>query len=243
MPPTRHPLWRITRTLLLGAAITLITAESLSLLASHTRPNRIPALRNLEENVDDGYLIFQTCSQQWPGVEVLSWRYDQYVCGPAWHSTPLLQDPELPSWSSLRDERARRAAETRMPLAIPSADWLAGWPLPALRGRVAPELFTTVQQTQFRDGMLRLPNPKLKIPIGDGPPLTGHFIPLIPLWPGFLIDTLFYSAAWWSTLAALSALRRTMRRRRNHCPHCNYDLHATPRDKPCPECGQIPRRP
>jgi hypothetical protein len=65
-----------------------------------------------------------------------------------------------------------------------------------------------------------------------------RWIPLIPRWPAILINAACWSLAFHILHGVLLTARRAARLRRNHCPHCNYDLHATPRDKPCPECGQ-----
>jgi hypothetical protein len=64
-------------------------------------------------------------------------------------------------------------------------------------------------------------------------------LPLRPLFPNFLFDTLLFAASWLALLLIPGALRRALRKRRNHCPNCNYDLRATPPPQPCPECGQI----
>jgi hypothetical protein len=62
-------------------------------------------------------------------------------------------------------------------------------------------------------------------------------LPLIPIWPGFAINTLLYGAALWLLLAGPGALRRIMRRRRGRCPKCNYDLRGVS-GVGCPECGR-----
>ena len=59
-------------------------------------------------------------------------------------------------------------------------------------------------------------------------------IPLVPLWPGFAIDTLFYAGVSWPLLFGPFALRRAVRRRRGRCPYCGYDLAGL---AGCPECG------
>jgi hypothetical protein len=62
-------------------------------------------------------------------------------------------------------------------------------------------------------------------------------LPIGPIPIGFSLNSAFFAAAWW---AALMISRRTWRRLRTPpglCPHCRYDLHATPPDSPCPECG------
>jgi hypothetical protein len=60
-------------------------------------------------------------------------------------------------------------------------------------------------------------------------------IPLTPVLPGFLLNTLFYAAVLRVPLMFFP-LRRWRRRRRGRCVECNYDL--TGIDAPCPECGK-----
>ncbi len=66
--------------------------------------------------------------------------------------------------------------------------------------------------------------------------IRGMSLPIHPIWPGFLANTLLYALAWLG-LARLWRLRRAwLRTRKGLCPHCAYDLRAdfTPG---CPECG------
>lgn len=58
--------------------------------------------------------------------------------------------------------------------------------------------------------------------------------PTRPLWPGFLLNTLFY-AALLGLLLSLPALRRQIRRRRCLCPACAYPMGNSP---VCTECGR-----
>jgi hypothetical protein len=61
-------------------------------------------------------------------------------------------------------------------------------------------------------------------------------IPLLPIWPGLLIDTGFYSLLWAVPIIGLPMLRVRRRRRKGRCPKCAYDLqHAFKTG--CPECG------
>jgi hypothetical protein len=61
-------------------------------------------------------------------------------------------------------------------------------------------------------------------------------IPLLPIWPGLLIDTGFYSSLWAVPTVCLPMLRVRRRRRKGRCPKCAYDLqHAFKTG--CPECG------
>jgi hypothetical protein len=65
-----------------------------------------------------------------------------------------------------------------------------------------------------------------------------YALPLIPIWPGFAINTVFYAAVLWMLFAAPFALRKWRRIRRGLCPKCGYDLRNRPMDAAvCPECG------
>ncbi len=55
---------------------------------------------------------------------------------------------------------------------------------------------------------------------------------------GLLIGLIIIAAAISALVFSpwlIPAIRRIHRVRRNHCPHCNYDLCGTPSG--CPECG------
>jgi hypothetical protein len=65
-------------------------------------------------------------------------------------------------------------------------------------------------------------------------------IPLRPVWPGFLVDTLVFAGllvpAWWGLTVPRRFLREVGRLRRGCCIACGYDLgYDFPRG--CPECG------
>ncbi len=65
----------------------------------------------------------------------------------------------------------------------------------------------------------------------------GESLPVIPLWPGFAVNTLFYAALAWGLWQVPLALRRRSRRRKGLCTHCAYDRTGIATDAPCPECG------
>ena len=59
-------------------------------------------------------------------------------------------------------------------------------------------------------------------------------LPVLPLFTGFLVDTVFYgvlASVVWSTPGFV---RRRVRRRRGRCLRCGYELKGL---VPCPECG------
>jgi len=87
----------------------------------------------------------------------------------------------------------------------------------------------------------------------DGLMVSGRVdrtLPLRPILPGFLVNTLFYAATWFCIFFGVAALRRAIRRGRGRCVKCGYDLRgqrtsdeATERRSDggvrigCPECG------
>jgi len=78
---------------------------------------------------------------------------------------------------------------------------------------------------------------------------AGRALPLRPIFPGFLVNTLFYAAIWFGIFFGVAALRRALRKKRRRCVKCSYDLrgHQLPSPsgrgaggegvKGCPECG------
>lgn len=71
-------------------------------------------------------------------------------------------------------------------------------------------------------------------------PLGHHSLPLMPLWPGFAVNTAFYAASiatLWLTVSGGLHLMGTKKRRRKRglCESCGYDIQGLPT---CPECGR-----
>jgi len=59
-------------------------------------------------------------------------------------------------------------------------------------------------------------------------------LPLRPLAPGFIFNTLFYALVLWLLFATPFAARRMVRRRRGQCEKCAYPIGVSP---VCTECG------
>lgn len=104
----------------------------------------------------------------------------------------------------------------------------AGWPAPALMSVTyqTPEL---LGETGLWDmpGWMRFAD-------------RGN-LPTSPAWPGFAIDTAYWSIPFLSSVMVwrgLRTLRASRRISRGHCPHCNYDLSTLPTTTSCPECGK-----
>lgn len=75
--------------------------------------------------------------------------------------------------------------------------------------------------------MLQEPDPK-------GGRRFYRWLPLVPVWRGFVINTLFYAAILWMLFCMPGKVRRAIRRRRGRCPACAYPMGDSP---VCTECG------
>lgn len=74
--------------------------------------------------------------------------------------------------------------------------------------------------------------------IQDGAWNAGYveLLPLVPIAPGFLWNTLLYATLSSAFFCVLSVSRRALRIKRGLCPSCGYSLSGLP-DHSCPECG------
>jgi hypothetical protein len=61
-----------------------------------------------------------------------------------------------------------------------------------------------------------------------------NYLPVLPLWPGFAINTIFYGTFVFAAMAGASALKRRRRIKRGLCVQCAYPITGLTR---CPECG------
>jgi len=61
-------------------------------------------------------------------------------------------------------------------------------------------------------------------------------LPLVPLLPGFALNTMIFGLAWFAAGTGFVGLKRSRRTRRGLCPACAYDLSGDPASG-CPECG------
>ena len=71
-------------------------------------------------------------------------------------------------------------------------------------------------------------------------PLDRFALPLLPLWPGFAINTVFYALMLLLAWRTLGTIRRAARRRRGRCAACGYERGGLDANAACPECGAGP---
>jgi hypothetical protein len=65
---------------------------------------------------------------------------------------------------------------------------------------------------------------------------AGRVIPYGPIWPGLLLDTLFYTAILWLLVRSPFEIRRRIRQVRGRCQKCGYPIGVSP---VCSECGGL----
>ena len=63
-----------------------------------------------------------------------------------------------------------------------------------------------------------------------------RMLPLRPMLPGFVADTILFAAGFLSLFVLFQQVQRYDRRLRGQCAICGYDLRGQP-DAGCPECG------
>ena len=124
--------------------------------------------------------------------------------------------------------------------------YIAGWPCGTLRSEMWDEAKFVGEEGSPFDMTLRHDGhaPQTAWIRGAAYPETwpgfdGDWkrIPLLPIWPGFVINTIFYAAILWLLTLGPFTARRMIRRKRGHCIKCGYDLRGTS-GAVCPECGK-----
>jgi hypothetical protein len=134
---------------------------------------------------------------------------------------------EVPTW-------VRAHAISDVAIAAPKearifADASYGWPRSSLVYHISMTL------RQFRNGDPAMTqwgfNSTTESASTGG---DARYLPLLPIWSGFVANTLFYGAVIWMLFAAPASLRRWQRVALGLCPKCAY---PTGTSDVCTECG------
>ncbi|MBX3407361.1 MAG: hypothetical protein KF869_11430 [Phycisphaeraceae bacterium] len=148
------------------------------------------------------------------------------------------------SWSRIRwwnciidDQMVIPEVKDRFERHVSGSHWVrvVGWGWPCASVGVVwlreEPITLDVEGMPHRESGIRggLPLPKFA---QRGP--WANRLPVMPMWPGFALNTLLYGALVGSALFGPGAIRRTLRRRRGACIVCGYDLTGLAM---CPECG------
>lgn len=115
--------------------------------------------------------------------------------------------------------------------------WLGGrgWPMLALWCEYLPAEETVSQKGISLigvEGGFKTWLPPVVVYYGDAP----HVLPYRIVFPGFYVNTLFYTAIAWLGWGGSGVVRRVIRRRRNLCENCGYSRRGGAVEG-CPECG------
>ncbi len=155
---------------------------------------------------------------------------------------PFLSEQEVSrtdEWSVVHLKRAGVAYSTRHPhrVAGRSVDApgvqivaTAGWPLICSWY----EYSFSIDGFGPIEGGLELGLEPWSAPSPGGGGLWPKALPLRPIWPGFVINTIFYAAILWLLIPGPFVLRRFVRVRRGLCPRCAYPIGES---SVCTECA------
>ena len=111
----------------------------------------------------------------------------------------------------------------------------AGWPMRAFSGG---DLSPRYDPSTGDWGERRLRGAvRLGYTSSPGQPHLAGLLPLRPICPEFLVNTLFYAGLLWLLIPGPFLMRRHIRRRRGRCVKCGYDLRGALPGAGCPECG------
>ena len=140
----------------------------------------------------------------------------------------------LPQWSA-----ARRSFGLEYPFlgfGVGSiCDRAFGWPT---RGMSYSTVITPLHSPTTlveSAGLMRISGRRLSSDSWEGD--AYHRLPLRPILPSFIINTLFYAAIWFELFFTFGFAKRAIRRERGRCVKCGHDLRGE-FDGGCPECGR-----
>lgn len=118
-----------------------------------------------------------------------------------------------------------------------------GWPLPALQSRIVFAIDPQKPPGHTCDWGFELPpdpaaGSGLAIPTNtSGTICELRSLPLMPAWPGALVDSSMYAAVWALLLIAPGLIARALKKPPGACKRCGYDLSGLGAGGRCPECG------
>jgi hypothetical protein len=138
-------------------------------------------------------------------------------------SNDLIDPASLPTWCA--QMHGKSWAESELPAYF--SDFVRGWPLLSMQCR-----FHSGRNWQRATALSSgIEIASLIAPAGG---IYRRALPLRPVWPGFIFNTLFYAAICWVMLTASFTMRRRLRRQRGLCSACAYPVGSS---AVCTECG------
>jgi hypothetical protein len=197
----KHWTLRILICLILGAITTVAVAWGCA--SSLEEPDWDSGTWSQPPFSEEHFVEVTVCQVRKPCASVVGvWRYRAFLSA-APRPTAAFDSGILPSWlgefaPSAEFVREEIDEEARWGEAI-------GWPAFAMSQRGNARFTATRYTAQF-------------LPVDRQP------VPTNILFPGFVIDTLFYGAIWGGLWFGFAGGKRFIRSKRGRCPRCGYDL-------------------
>lgn len=220
----KHTVRRLTLLILLSAACTIISTWGLSMVC----PRRFDQIHRGVLSDDEEFCWYGICSMPgWYSVITRHWHpSDEQTANLDYYWN--LPEARIPGW----------AKPCELPIFGKEDDWqwaryyeAYGFPLLAMRGSylLRDDGQGSEEYASRVDG----------VPISDflyGPTSQARALPLVPVWPGFLINTVIFAALLFTIRLVYVTIKRRSRRKRGLCIQCAYNLSGGPHEQ-CPECG------
>lgn len=162
---------------------------------------------------------------------VVTEAYSRDVMGTIFPPVSLQPDEVIPDWAAAIHKPPLDfvPAETNRKVRVHDA---RGWPMVAL--------YSCYDATPDRSYQWRIVSVINGIridrtnPVNNSEASDQRLFPLRPIWPGVIINTLFYGVLLWLVVPGPLALCRLLRTRRGLCMKCAYPIGA---GAVCTECG------
>ncbi len=225
LPPfARRMTLTLLLCLLLGSLITIASAWW-----AMYRADAVPQ-RNVRPRTLNSFQL------QWPSY-LADAGFPSPTSGTEWEGIKPWIDMRTISYFRMERLGEGAGAGELWPVGVALTQYEAGWPCRALHfdqfDGGGDELAKSVERVRSRAGLWE------GWSIDGVQGRNGAYtlvLPLAPIFPGFLLDTLFFTALL-ATPLSVSPLRRHWRIRRGLCAACGYDLRGNPAAGKCPECG------
>jgi len=166
-----------------------------------------------------------------------------------WNPRLVDWDPSLTDWVGFRPPRWSRVSRDAISVAddnrVSLIEDARGWPMLTMRSRFRIDAAGNIVVSSGFDGVqlrsVALPTTwfggALAGDLDDKNWAEPYVLPLRPIWPGLVLNTLLYALVLWLLYRGSFVLRRHIRRKRGRCPKCGYDLRGQLPGAGCPECG------
>ncbi len=245
MKPARRPfMTTLALLLLVGAAVSLLVA-GITPLVTRSVPTMAVGMRRTSSKLDlkpNGWVqVASDYTSIIPGAEAESARMTSLI-NQQWlakvdQSLVMRVTADLQMYSTFpMDHTAFMYQNVGNPIDtmyVVQEVW-SGWPFRCATG-VRRGLWKGATETLWA---FEVPDAINRNGEAGGKLLFFGAVPFRPIWSGLAANAVIYACVLGLFFPAWSSLvRRHRRRRRNHCPACNYDRKGLATDAPCPECG------